>query len=250
MADKVDILFVIGEASAQKSDEFRYALRSLCKFGRNINKIYCVGYKPAWLSDECVFLDCPDSIEGYKHNNILNCIKQACLYLPLTDYFLYSSDDHFYVKPTDFSTYPIYLKESLQETMRTHAPTSRYQQSIQNTFEFLRAHDLPTQNYSWHGNTWYCRSKFLSMLPLVDEALQTFEGVEPACLMLNALAADPDFVLDVVERKDMKYYMYGRRKFLEDMNGRECFSMDDSLYIRQGKWWLRDMFPDKCIYEI
>lgn len=241
----MDILYVIGQT---KTDELRYSLRSIEKNGINVGRIYIAGYCPSYIRKDMVtFIEQPNVLAGYKHNNILNCIRQAVLMSNISTEFLLSSDDHFYVRPTDFNSYPYFCKGTLQETIENQSDkTANYSRSIQHTLSFLKSKRLPTYNFSFHGNTHFNRAKFEAIMPLVEEAMKSEYGVEPSCLMLNSMFADPKYTFRFTERLDLK--LGNLQKEIVDTT-REVVSMSDYNYQVCGKQWLRKMFPNPCKYE-
>ena len=56
----MDILYVIGKGSEWNNNELRFSLRSIAKYGKNIDRVFIVGYKPDFVSDEVTFIPCDD----------------------------------------------------------------------------------------------------------------------------------------------------------------------------------------------
>ena len=97
----MDILYVLGSGSKWNNNELRYSLRSLEKFGKNVSNVYIIGQDPGFLSDKVTLVKIGDCF-GVKAKNILNKICEAVEYTNIGEEFLLSSDDHFYIKETDF----------------------------------------------------------------------------------------------------------------------------------------------------
>ena len=114
----MDILYVIGQGSKHDNLELRWSLRSISKYGANVGNVIVAGFPPDWLSEKVIKIPVRDKY-SYKHSNILRCIEEVVDNNIVAGDFLYSSDDHFYVKQTDFDHYPYYIK-SLH--LRTSVP--------------------------------------------------------------------------------------------------------------------------------
>lgn len=242
-----DILYIVGKNKSQWYDrELRYSLRSLCKYGRNVGRVFVVGFPPPFLNtQEVQTLKVIDPTDK-KHKNIIACIDAAVKHFDLQGDFLYSSDDHFYIRETDFDTYPIYCKGSLPTEWKTP-----YRHSLCETRELLSLCGLSVYNFSWHGNThfngkvWQSR-EFQSLINIQHRC--TEEGAEPTCLMLNYMRRIAPF--DFIERPDGKMFNFTQEEWQCKATDRECISSDDGI---ENKDWLADFlkreFPDRCKYE-
>lgn len=237
----VDILYIVGKEKSQWNDnELRYSLRSLCKYGRNVGRVYIAGFCPAFVDrSKITYIKVRDETDR-KHKNILHCILEAVRRSDIGNDFLYSSDDHYYIRETDFDRYPFYSKGILPEK-----GDGQYQHSLQETRELLEACGLPFINYSWHGNTHFRRD--LIETPRFQKLCRwselTEDGVEPTCLMLNYWQAVDPF--PVTEREDFKS---SDRDITQTL--RECVSSAAVIDGHSLAGFLRDEFPNKCKYEI
>lgn len=243
-----DILYIVGKNKSQWYDrELRYSLRSIAQNGINVGRVFVVGFPPAFLSSEVTTLRVDDPYDNKKHKNILHCIDMAVKHLPISNDFLYSSDDHFYIKPTDFDNYPIFSKGMLPVEWKTH-----YQHSLCETRELLELCGLSVFNFSWHGNTHFYRDAWLSkeFQKLLEVQWKcTEEGAEPTCLMLNYYRIRcHDFHFKM--RPDGKMFDFTEDEWKRKATERECISSDDG--IESTTWlatYLKQMFPNKCKYE-
>lgn len=242
-----DILYIVGKQKSQwHNNELRYSLRSIEKYGRNVGRVFVVGAPPAFLSDEVQTLKIRDPYD-VKHKNILYCIDQAMKQLPLGEDVLYSSDDHYYIRETDFDCYPIYCKGVLP-----CIGTSDYRVSLKETRALLELCGMSTHNFSWHGNTHFYKSVWLS--DAFQKLLQiqwqcTEQGAEPTCLMLNYYNSRVQ-PLRYIERDDCKLFDFTQAEAEHRLTERECVSTDDG--IDNAKWfasWLNKEFKQPSKYE-
>lgn len=251
MSEKVDILLVLGRGSKHDNMEARYMLRSIEKNGINVGKVFCVGYPASFMNpDKVHFVICGDMYSA-KHKNILRCIEEAVKTTDISNHFLYTSDDHFYIKPTDFANYPYFKKGELPKEVKKDDPILSYHWSLVETRDLLLSHGYTAHNFSWHGNTHFDKQIFIDkVLPLAQESyLGTTLGVEPTCLMLNVLLKHKPFA--ITERPDNKTHHFNSRSELLNIIGdRECISAYDCAYDNGLERYLKELFPDKSKYEL
>lgn len=248
----MDILYVIGRNSAWQNNELRYSLRSLSKYGVNIRRIFIAGYCPDFIDRRAVtFVACDDEYSA-KHKNILRCIEKAVALTDIADDFLLSSDDHFYVRETDFDNYPIFRKGALPESVKPGDKSHLYTQSLVSTSMVLKAAGLTTHNFSWHGNTHFNRTLFCEpqFEAIRHLSFSMAEGCEPTCLMLNYQYGRRPF--EWIDRHDRKFGdETTQADFANGMDaGRECFSSSSKVMRTYLATYLTQTFPHKCQYEL
>lgn len=249
----MDILYVVGKGFSEWNDnELRYSLRSIAKYGKNVRRVYVVGYCPYWLNpDEVTLLPLRDEGNN-KHVNILRAIEYAIEHSDISEHFLYSSDDHYYVRETDFDNYPVYWRgHDLPET-QPDKPTW-YQRTMKQTHDVLQAFGLPIRFYAWHGNTHFnTRLWKQQRMVFLRRLAQTMpDGCDPHCLMLNYWEAVEQITMpDRIVRTDGKIIVEDagvtiERKIAE---GKEVLSTTD--IVGAGfRTWLQKEFPKYCKYE-
>lgn len=241
----MDILYVIGKGSQKNNLELRMSLRSLIKYGKNIGKVIVVGKPPKWLSDEALKLDVTD-LYSYKHQNILYCIEKAIEANLVKGDFLYSSDDHFYVKPVDFGDYPYYVKGALRYSVDRVDPHYEYHRSLYDTRLFCVKHGFPTMNYSQHCNTHMHTEVFRRILSLIHESYKLPYGVEPTSFIMNAWQTMPS-PPTVIKREDLKIQNAKNVADIYSQIGeRDCFSISDRLFRSQA---IFDFFDQEYPYS-
>ena len=248
----VDIVYVVGKGfSDWRNNELRYSLRSLAKYGQNIRKVVVVGYCPYWLNEEEVTLLPLKDETHNKHYNILRCIEHAVTNGDLSERFLYSSDDHYYTRKTDFDKYPVYWRGYDLPCTLPDKPRW-YDITLKSTHDCLSAMGLPTRFFAWHGNTWYNTRLFKQQrFELVRRLAQTMdEACEPACLMLNYWdATEPGTMPKIVKRNDGKVTPVDTIDEIAcAAKAKECISSTDAVGSALRTWLERE-FPKRCKYE-
>lgn len=225
----MDLLYVIGKGSKRGNLELRMSLRSICKYAKNIGKVVVAGAPPEWLSDEVIKLEVADKYQ-YKHSNILLCIEEAVTQGLLDGEFLYSSDDHFYVKPVDFDNYPYFFKCNLRSQAYRIDPHYKYHKSLVDTRELCIKYGLTTYNFSQHCNTHMHSDIIKGIIEIIHESYSLPYGVEPTSLIMNAwqMIGNPP---PCTKRKDLKILEVGQVNEIYNLIGeRDCFSIGDTVF--------------------
>lgn len=243
----MDILYVIGRGSKWGDNELRYSLRSIEKNCKNVGRIFIAGYCPSFIDQKKVtFVPVPD-IYACKHMNILNCIEQAVKNTDISDEFLYSSDDHFYVGKADFDNYPHYQKPV--ELPDKDNLMNSYQMTLYATRKMLEDAGLPVYFFAWHGNTHFKKSLFMEpeFAALRKASYDTKRGIEPTVLMNNYWYAKEPFEITV--REDIKFptdlVPDTLNKIIKQRECISCASATPELLKR----WLAQEFPNKSKWE-
>lgn len=245
----MDILYIIGNGSLHDNLELRMSLRSISKYGSGIGRIIVAGKPPEWLSEEVVALDIPDRY-SYKHQNILHCIETVVDMGLVDSDFLYSSDDHFYVKPVDFENYPVFLKCDLRTTVNKTDPYYQYHCSLYDTRRLCMKYGLPTVNYSQHCNTHMHSEVIKEIRDIIHESYKLPYGVEPTSIIMNAWQTRPGAPA-VQTREDVKILMADSiEDIYKQIGDRDCFSISDTVF---GSRAITDFFQSeysiKSIFE-
>lgn len=241
----MDILYTLGRESKWEDNELRYSLRSLAKYGKNIERIYIVGnWCPGFVNKDLVtFINCAQPYCD-KFHNILYSVLYACEHSDISEDFLLSSDDHFYMQPTDFDNYPYFLKAV--ELPIANCLTG-YQRHLFETRNLLQRHGYEFCNYAQHCNTHFVKSVLLAHKDIVQESFHLYKGVEATCLMLNMLMKDRPF--ESVVREDCKIRDNNPEEARKRIEHIDCFSIADQA-IEAVEPILRKEFPEPCKYEI
>ena len=248
----MDILYVVGKGfSDWNNNELRYSLRSIAKNGKNVGRVFICGYIPGFVNREtvnCLYL----RDEGTnKHYNIMRAIEYAVANSDIGPRFLLSSDDHYYVQPTDFDKYPVYWRG--KEIAKEQEGNRWYDITMHSTREILDAFGLPAFFYAWHGNTWYDRALFESRrFELIRRLAQTMpEACEPSCLMLNYWRAVSSETMPEHEKiKDGKVSQAATAEEINEMAKAKHVLSTTDVVGSTMRGWLAHEFPDKCKYEI
>ena len=245
----MDIVYVIGRESKHGNIELRMSLRSIAKYGKNIETVIVAGFPPAWLSDDVIKVPVDDKYV-YKHSNILMCVEKVVDLGLVNGDFLYSSDDHFYCSEVDFDNYPYYFKGPLRKKVSTIDPFYNYHKSLCDTRMLCEKHGFPTRNYSQHCNTHMHSEVIKEIKPILHESYGLPFGVEPTSIVMNAWQTFPD-APEVTKREDVKILQARSiAEIWEQIGDRDCFSIGDSAFAGKAMMsFFKAEYGIKSIFE-
>lgn len=249
----MDILYIVGKGRSKCDNyDLRYSLRSIEKFGKNVDRIFVAGYCPEWLSDEIVKVpyeqpyDNPHITE--KHLNLLSTVLYVIDNTDINDDFLISMDDHYYIRETDFDNYPYYAKivKGDTELKPGKNPPNRYGQFILSTNCFLKSLDLPTYFFCPHRNMHLSR-------PIINECRNILErimfeklDVEPWAFLINYAYSKNPFTITPI--KDIKVKDETQWYKVNPENS-EVFSTSDFEINSKLDILMKELYPNKSKYE-
>ena len=244
--EKKDLLYVLGTGSKHNNIELRYSLRSIQKYCTNYDRIFVIGADPGFTNENVIYIPSEDLGCGYKHHNILANIQKVAFTTDISDYFILQSDDHFYVKPYDFANIPIYYKGELKTE---YEGSNMYNASLLMTRIILEEHNYPTYNCSAHCGTLLNKQIIKDLnYTLIKEAHETYECVEPTCLINNVMIKD--FNMQPVYRKDIKIKEFKGKGEIEDIiKDNFCFSIYDDAFDFGIEDILQEIYSEPSIYE-
>lgn len=245
----MDIVYVVGRKERENYLNLRMSLRSINRFGSGIDKVIVVGFPPKWLSTKVIARVVPDRYL-YKHSNILFCLEQVVAEGLVQGDFLYSSADHFYVKPVDFNSYPVYIKGELRRNANKSDSHYQYHRSLYDTYLLCVKHGLPTLNYAQHCNTHMHSEVIKDIHDIILESYDFPYGVEPTSIVMNAWQTSAGAPKSQ-KRTDLKLASAESvGEILIGIGENECFSIADSIYNNRAIYdFFHTEYPIKSIYE-
>lgn len=244
----MDILYIVGTGSKWNNNELRYSLRSIAKYGKNIGRVYLCGYKPDWVSREVTHIAAKD-IYNRKHKNILHKVRCAMDFSDIGRHFLISSDDHYYIRETDFEELPLYYRaEEIPDKMPKNN-NNEYFRSLIQTRQLLERHGLPIFQTNPHCNTHFDADIYEAYQSLFNDCFKLLYGGEMNCVMGNLLIKEGWEAKPFHDSKLSGKYNT-EELFRERIGDAECLSSTSAIRDTYIQKWLIEHFPDKCKYEL
>lgn len=213
-----------------------YALHSLTG-----HKVVIVGDKPYWLKN-ALHISCGDKEGGqYKEANIFRKLLKACHDDRVSDPFVYSMDDVFYLQPiTEEQFYQGTLQEKI-ERVRQSGFENNYLKTMRQTLSALIKKGLPTLHYDIHGPTIIHKEKFLKLTQF-DWKIDWGYGIRSLYGNVNKIEATniSDCKIDSPHLQD---------ELEERTAGRAFFSVGDKINPNL-KYFLDRKFPNVSEFEL
>lgn len=242
----MDILYVVGKGSDWNNNELRYSLRSIAKNGKNIDRVFLVGYKPDFVSDKVIHIPC-DNPYNCAHKNILHKVIYAIDHSNIDKHFLISSDDHFYMKKTDFAKLPVYERGILPDKVVGRNLWSPYHRSLKDTRWLLESNGLTIYQTNPHCNTHFDVDVYRENKNIFDECFKYEFGMELNCIMGNLLIAKG---VKPVHFEDAKLSNKATEEEIERFATHSgCISTKAEVGGTKLAKFLEKTFNKKCIYE-
>lgn len=241
----MDILYVVGTGSVWGNNELRYSLRSIAKNGKGIGRVFLVGHKPDFVSDEVIFIPCDDPY-GQPHKNILHKVLHAVEHSDIGRHFLISSDDHYYTKPTDFDKLPVYFREkAIPEKVQDR--WSIYFNSLHDTRGILLERGLTIYQTNPHCNTHFDVEVYRKNKDIFDLCMWLPNGGELNCVMGNLLIREGWKAAPFLDSKLSSRMTLAEVEFLAKKT--ECLSSVPGIAQSALAKYLEREFNKKSKYE-
>lgn len=243
----MDILYVVGRGSDWNNNELRYSLRSIAKYGKHIGRVFLVGYKPDFVNDKVIHIPCEDPFP-VKHNNILYKVLYAAQHSDIASHFLISSDDHYYVAPTDFDNLPVYYRREEIPLKPSKREWHEYALSLHDTRGLLEEFGLSIYQTNPHCNTHFDMDVYRRHKNLFDIGFRFPEGAELNCIMGNLLIREGWKSAPFVDAKLNNTLSLAEIEERAKESG--CISSKENVDTSLLVEYLHKKFPNKCKYEL
>lgn len=252
----MDILYVYREgASTCNGCELKYSLRSIEQYGKNVGRVFVVGYCPEWLSSEVIKIPCEDywqedNISQIKKNqNIARKILYTIEHSDIGEEFLVSMDDHFYVRKVDFDNYPYYISTNVcgGNLPKYKISKNQYQQFLCDCRKYLENKGLPTLYFTLHRNMHISRKAVEECKDIIQDCLNSSQPMELMVTLNNYRYSKGEII--PTPTKDVKIYN-GGNWWQTSPNETEVFSTGDFKEDSGLHILLKGMFNKKSKYEL
>lgn len=144
----MDLVVPVRQEAAGTHPELRYALRSFEHNVSGVEEVWILGGKPRWGSG---LNHVPLVQAGIKYQNVRRMLKHACLEPAISDPFLLSNDDIFWLQPQELGAMKMLHGGDFCTFIRnqqTRVGNSRYVQGACQSIKLLERHGY-TRTLSW-----------------------------------------------------------------------------------------------------
>ncbi len=164
----IDIIYPNTEKFVQW-EEMKYSLRSLEKNLVDMEfRIWVVGDKPAWLSDEAHFIDVPCS---GKTTRLDQALKRVAVdhHPEINEEYLWMNDDIYFINPVTYADLCIpKILGDLKSRMNQYDPQTIWGSDMHATYRKLKTEKMPTLNYAIHMPYLYEKTKSKKLFQLFN----------------------------------------------------------------------------------
>ena len=253
----MDVVYVIGTGSQWNNNELRYSLRSICRYGLGLGRVFIVGDAlPSFINpDKVTYILSRDDPGGTPARNVFGKLCDFFRECDVEDVLL-SSDDHFFIKPTDFNiyNYPIMYKGSHMPLPGEKGIGGKvYTQTMIDTGRFMMENDLDLRYFEGHTNKWYNRTMWYHMLSFHMTQWMYFDskyGISTNAPMAALLMKHSFGRFKCEYRKDVKLKHLNTPEDWKELENANCFSIYDSAIKTGVADYLAGLFPDPCYFEL
>ena len=173
LTDKIDILIPLGKGTGWDDNELRYSLRSIEQYLDNIGNIYIIGLQPSWLKN-VIHVPHPDVhiSSKFRNQNILQKILFTIQHYEVSNNFVFTNDDIFFLKELNTDNLMTYTDCTLQQYLeRNPLLNGIYKRAVLATIQHLRENNLPMQHYDNHTPIIYNKFKFLQIFENIQKEI-------------------------------------------------------------------------------
>lgn len=260
----MDILYLVGTGSKCDNFELKCSLRSIEKYGINVDRVFVCGYCPAWLSDDVIKIEKPINKSTNNFDKNKNIYRDLIYAVENTDIgvnhngdFLVSMDDHFYIKETDFDNYPYYVKDYPLRQCRHYLPlvfesgfkSENYQRLLVSTANFLKDRGFSYINFTLHRNMHINRYVLLDEMKELNNEIFSNDNIfiEGNATVLNFMYTKHPFKYEIVKdnKTNNPLIIYNFIKTGEHVFSTADFSIDSKKLCSV----LNKLYPNKSKYE-
>lgn len=243
-----DIVYVLGTGSHWNNNEIRYSLRSLEENGIGYGKIFVVGTRPDFLSDDVIHIVADDHFNPSVNadGNIILKVLAACSDERLSDDFLFINDDHLLLKPYEIADIPPFHKGDMNGYGDDYFKNNYWRGRLLATRTALNAAGLTALHYDCHTPIVFNKYKF-------REVVEQFRYGDGIGLTMKSLYGNSVYgnsgKLLVTEKKTV-FNSYRLRELEARLAQCELMSFNDNGLNDSLKAYLYYRFPRRSRWEI
>ena len=227
----MDVLYILGYGSTMYDWEIRLSLRTLNKNAKNIDRVFIVGKRPAFVKD-VIHIPCGDPYQP-SNNHFLKVF--AAIDGNISENFLLMNDDFYMMKTFDVEKYPYFVRGKMELIENP----STYQKMLNRTLNYLKDKGYdPVWHYGCHCPIIYNKEKFNTLRPIFEQVKHDLIGLSPRILYGNMFVKRHRTIQDPKMHEDV----------LMEVNQAGCLSSSNKCQEVLNK--LHKVFPERSRWEI
>lgn len=235
----MDIVIPLGKGSKWQNNELRYALRSIERHAKGVDKIWIVGERPEFLTGVSHI---PAKDAGHKEFSIMVKTRTACLCPAVSEDFLFTNDDIFFARDIEISQTPYYRRPTTLSDGYVQ-DRGNYQVSIGNTIKALTSRGLKDYYFDIHTPIIYNKKKYIEVMRKYHWGIP--RGYVIKSLYSNTLGIEGEVLDDVKIRTPID-----SAQILAMFDTHPFVSVGDGGLNEAFKATLEKLFPEKSRYEL
>jgi len=235
----IDVVYILGSGSTVGNAEIKYSLRSIEKHLKDYGNVFIIGERPYFLNEKAIEIKFKD-LHRNKARNIMSKINRAAIDERVSDNFILFNDDYFLLQDVSAIGYPFYYKNNLKEAISLNI--GEYEKHLRATLQVLEEKNKPIFNFDSHYPIIYNKEK-------VKKVIENYNWNVDFGYTFKSIYCNHYHVkgLHLADCKVSHQYSLEQIKAIN--KGRSMFSTGEKAMCQAMIRYLKEMFPEKSIYE-
>lgn len=231
--------------------ELLMALRSIEKNFKEDFQIVIIGDKPAWLSNEAIFIDAPN-ISRNAGVDTLHKIMMAIVDERVSDHFIMTYDDIYFNSPVILPDIQILVANGTLS--RPDDSTTFFHKNKSRTIDALDSRMLKKFNYDTHTPYYFEKEKLAELLEVFEEFNSETESLLLSSIYFNYHY--PDFTPLMIDNVKGNYLLRlinqnpDPNAFQKYIVGKKFVNNSINGYTKMLVDYLNKNFPEKSRFEV
>jgi len=233
--EKTDLVYIL-RPSAWRDNEIRYSLRSVQKNMDCAGRVFIVGHRPRFISDQVTHIPAEDPYNN-KLRNAVHKIRIACADPRVSEKFVLMNDDFFFLKRHE--EIPFYNRGRLTVMIKKHETRAGYYfKALRTTCEMLENMGVKDpKDFEVHCPIVLDKTNFLR----ITGEIGNDDGYVFRSAYANLMGMKGKYRRDVKNRSNFK---------VEDISRLDILSTDDKVVLTaRFQKFIRRRFPERSKYE-
>lgn len=238
-------------AKAAQGIELLMTLRSIAKNFHEDFQVVIIGDRPDWISDDVIHIDAP-CVSKNPQVDVINKIKMAIADERVSDSFIWTNDDIYFVSPVMLSDIQFLTAHGVLE--KTEPAKTKYQANKNRTIDLLKSFNLSNFNYSTHTPFFFEKIKLVELFETFDELQSEDVGLLISSLYYNFHFKNySPLIIDNINGNYMLRLISQNpdpKVFAKYVAGKKFLNNSENGYNKILIDYLNKNFPEKSRFEV